>query len=85
MKKEIRVNKKNLLEHLDNDNKVSLNSIKRKSSKKEINLILNESGVNYKRIFNSSLEANKISKDNFDNIENSIIKNININKLIWFS
>jgi hypothetical protein len=41
MKKELRVNKKNLLEHLDNDNKVSLNSIKRKSSKKEINLILN--------------------------------------------
>ena len=82
MKKELRVNKKNLLEHLDNDNKVSLNSIKRKSSKKEINLILNESGVNYKRIFNSSLEANKICKYNFDDIENNIIKNININKKI---
>jgi AAA+ superfamily predicted ATPase len=82
MKKELRVNKKNLLEHLDNDNKVSLNSIKRKSSKKEINLILNESGVNYKRIFNSSLEANKICKHNFDDIENNIIKNININKKI---
>lgn len=85
MKKELRVNKKNLLEHLDNDNKVigtALNSIKRKSSKKEINLILNESGVNYKRIFNSSLEANKICKHNFDDIENNIIKNININKKI---
>lgn len=82
MKKEIRVNKKNLLEYLDNDNKVSLNSIKRKSSKKEINLILNESGLNYKRIFNNTLESKKIYKDDLDNIENNIIKNVTINKKI---
>ena len=82
MKKEIRLKKKNLLEYLDNDNKVSLNSIKRKCSKKEINLILNESGVNYKRIFNNSLESKKIYKDDLDNIENNIIKNVTINKKI---
>ena len=85
MKKEIRVNKKNLVEYLDNNNKVigtALSSVQKKCSKKEINLILNESGINYKRIFNNSLEVKKIYKDDLDNIENNIIKNVTINKKI---
>ena len=82
MKKEIRVNKKNLLEHLDNNNKVCLSSIQRKCSKKEINLILNESVVNYKRIFKDTLENKKISKYELDNIENNIVKDVIINKKI---
>ena len=82
MKKEIRLNKKNLFQHLDCDNNIYLNKIKRKSSKNEINLILNESGLNYKKIFNNSIENKKIFRGDLDNIENNIIKFITINKKI---